>query len=150
MEPPRQVGIELIVVNFWSLKKVHNIHHVKQHRQVETPSEWPQWTSTHQCTNVDGWCTDGCTFFVTPCHWANQGGQLKLTFVFFFFPSSAQVGLFFCKLFFLTPHTCPRLTYLHIDYLPMHPGLLPPPPTYLPAHLPTHLPTFPITDLLIN
>jgi hypothetical protein len=50
---------------------------------------------------------------------------------------------FFWELFFfLTPHVCPGLTYLHLDYLPMHPGLLPPPPTYLPAHLPNHLPTY--------
>ncbi|CAK9270322.1 unnamed protein product, partial [Sphagnum jensenii] len=40
--------------------------------------------------------------------------------------------------------------YLHLDYLPMHPGLLPPPPTYLLAHLPTHLPTFPSMYLPIE
>jgi hypothetical protein len=33
-------------------------------------------------------------------------------------------------------------TYLHLNYLPMHPGFLPPPPTYLLAHLPTHLPIY--------
>ncbi len=28
---------------------------------------WAEWTSsTHQCTNVDGWCTHGCTFFIHP------------------------------------------------------------------------------------
>jgi hypothetical protein len=47
--------------------------------------------------------------------------------------------------FFLTPHACPGLTYLHLDYLPMHPGLLPPPPTHPSIYLPTHLPTFPST-----
>jgi len=142
-------GIELIVVNFWTLEKVHNIDPVKQHPQVETPFDWPEWTRTHQCTNVDGWCTDGCTFFVPLCHWANQGGELKLTF-FFPFPQPKLVFLGGTS-FFLTPHARPGLTYLptYIDYLPMHPGL-PPPPIYLPAQLPTHLPTFPITDLLIN
>jgi len=25
---------------------------------------------------------DGCTFFVLPCPWVNQGGEFKLTFFF--------------------------------------------------------------------
>jgi hypothetical protein len=63
---------------------------------------------------------------------------------FFFLLSSAQVG-FFLGTFFFSPPTPAQVSpaYLHLDYLPMHPGLLPPPPTYLLAHLPTHLPTFP-------
>jgi hypothetical protein len=91
---------------------------------------------------VDGWCTDGCTFFVPPCPWVNQGGELKFTS--FFFPSLAQVGVFW-ELFFPHPPTPAQVspTYLHLDYLPMQLGLLPPPPTYLHAHLPTHLSTYP-------
>ncbi len=53
---------------------------------------------------------------------------------------------FFWKHFFPHPPHLPRFhlrTYLHLDYLPMHPGLLPPPPTYLSTHLLTHLSTYP-------
>ncbi len=25
---------------------------------------WPEWTSTHQYSNPDGWCTDGFHFFI--------------------------------------------------------------------------------------
>ncbi len=28
------------------------------------PAPWPEWTSTHQCTNVDGWCTDRILFSI--------------------------------------------------------------------------------------
>jgi hypothetical protein len=50
--------------------------------------------------------------------------------------------------FFLTPHAHPGLTYLPtFRLLPMHPGLLPPPPTLPSIYLPTHLPTFPSTYL---
>jgi len=99
----------------------------------------PKWSSTHQSTNVDGWCTDGCTFFVPPCPWANQGGELKLTF----FSSFAQPRLiFFWELFFSSTPTPAQVspTSLHLDYLHMHLGLLPPPPTYLPTHLFTYSP----------
>jgi hypothetical protein len=51
----------------------------------------------HQCGH--GWCTDGCTFFVFPYPWVNQGGEFKLNF---FFLSSTQVAIFF-ELFFLHP-----------------------------------------------
>jgi hypothetical protein len=111
----------------------------------------PQWSSTHQCTNVDGWCTDGCTFFVPPCPWANQGGELLTCFIFL---SSAQVGFFFLGFyFFLTPHTRPSLTYLPTFSLLAYAAWPPPSPTYLttylPVHLPTHLPTYPSTYLLM-
>jgi hypothetical protein len=99
---------------------------------------------------VDGWCTDGCTFFVPPCHWANQGGQLKLTFVFFFFfPSSAQVGLFFLQTFF--PHPpCPPTSHLPTYRLLAYVPWPPPSPTYLPTcplthpspYLPNNRPTY--------
>jgi hypothetical protein len=62
----------------------------------------------------------------------------------FFFLSSTQVG-FFLETFFSSPPTLAHVsrTYLYLDYLPMHLGLLSPPPTYLFAHLPTHLSTYP-------
>jgi hypothetical protein len=94
----------------------------------------PEWTSTHQCTNVDGCCTDGCTFFDSPCPWANQGGELKLTFFFSSFPQPRLI-LFF-ELFFSSPPRPPRFTYLHLDYAPWPP----PSPTYLPTHLFTYSP----------
>ncbi len=74
----------------------------------------------------------------------------------FIFLSSAQVG-FLWELFFSSPLTLAQvsLTYLHLDYLAMHPSLLPPhlltylptyPPIYLPIHpfsyLPNNLPTY--------
>ncbi len=91
------------------------------------------------CTNVDGWCTDGCTFFVPPCPWPNQGGEFELTF---FFLSSAQVGSFFLQtFFFLTPPppNPPRSdlpTFRLLAYAPWPP----PSPTYLPTHLFTYSP----------
>jgi hypothetical protein len=77
----------------------------------------------------------------------NQGGELKSTF-FFSFPQSKLVfvGEHF---FFLNPTltlTQVLPTYLQLDYLPMHPGLLPPSPpnhpyVYFPIYLPTYVPT---------
>jgi hypothetical protein len=62
----------------------------------------------------------------------------------FFFLSSAQGGFFFWEHFFCAPRTPAQVkrTYLHLDYLRMHPDFLPPSPTYLWAHLPTHLSTY--------
>jgi hypothetical protein len=54
-----------------------------------------------------------------------------------------HVGIFWGH-FFSSPPTPTQVlhTYLHLDYLPMHPSFLPLPPTYLPAHLPTHIFTY--------
>jgi hypothetical protein len=60
-----------------------------------------EWTNTHQCTNMDGWCIHGCTFFVTPYPWANQDGKLK--FAFFFSLYLTHVGFF--GEFFSSPPT---------------------------------------------
>jgi hypothetical protein len=62
-----------------------------------------------------------------------------------FLPFPQPRLVFFLEfVFFFTPHACPGLTYLPtFKLLPMHPGLLPPSPTYLLAHLPTHLSTYP-------
>ncbi len=35
----------------------HVVHKIGTHRR-------PEWTSTHQCTNVDGWCTDRIPFSI--------------------------------------------------------------------------------------
>ncbi len=127
--------------SFWPLD---NVDKSTQFWRLSYPTR-PEWTGTHQFTNVDGWCT----FFVPPCTWVNLGGELKLTFFIFPFLSP---GWFFLGTFFsLSPHTCPGLTYLPtfrlLAYVPWHP----PSPTYLPTcppthpsiYLPTHLPTFP-------
>jgi hypothetical protein len=45
---------------------------------------------------------------------------------------------YFWEHFFFSSPRSHLPTYLHLDYLPMHPGLLSPPPTYLPTYLPTH------------
>jgi hypothetical protein len=70
-----------------------------------------------------------------------------------FFPSLIQ-GFFLGDLFFSSHITPAQVspTHLHLDYPPMHPGLLPPPPTYslrsyLPTCTPNHLLTHPSTYL---
>ncbi len=96
----------------------------------------------HQCTNVDGWCINGCTFFIPPCPWANEGRELMLTF--YFFLPSAQAGFVLGNFFFRYPPTPAQVStsYLHLDYLAY--ALWPSPsPTYLlPARAPTHLTTY--------
>ncbi len=32
--------------------------------RFSTWTMWPEWTSTYQYTNPDGWCTDGFHFFI--------------------------------------------------------------------------------------
>jgi hypothetical protein len=63
----------------------------------------------------------------------------------------AQDGFFLLGTFFFPQPPTPALvshlptylpTYLHLDYLFMHLGLLPPSPTYVPTHVPTHLFTY--------
>jgi len=47
----------------------------------------------------------GAHFFVPPCHWANQGGELKLTLFFPFF----NLGWFsFWEVFFFSPPCLPK------------------------------------------
>jgi hypothetical protein len=79
----------------------------------------------------------GATFFIHPCPWANQGGELKLPH-FFSFPQP-RVG-FFLGTFFSSAPTPAQVSpaYLHLDYLPMHPGLLPTPSACLPTYVPMH------------
>ncbi len=101
--------------------------------------KWPEGTSTHQCTNLDGWCIDGCTFFIRACPCANQGGEHRLTFVF------PLLSCFFFLNLFFAPTPTLELTYLHFYYLLMHQrGLLFP---HLPTYLPTHLATYLLTRL---
>jgi hypothetical protein len=79
--------------------------------------------------------------FVSPCPWANQGGELKLTF---FFPFLSPGLIFFGTFLFLTPHARPGLTYLHFRLLAYRPWP-PPSPTYLPTDLLTYLPIYLLT-----
>ncbi len=91
-----------------------------------------QHPPVHQC----GWIVHWWVHLFRPSlSLANQGDKLKLTL---FFPL-LSLGWFFLGTFFPTQASP---IYLHLDYLPMHLGLLPPPPTYLHAHVPTHLPTY--------
>jgi hypothetical protein len=106
---------------------------------------WLEWTNTHQCTNVDRWCIDGCTFFVPPYPYTNQDGELKLILIFLYL---AHVGFFGGTFFYLTPHTYLGLAYLPTFKLLAYAPWFPPSPTYLLVCPSTHhLPTFPITYL---
>jgi hypothetical protein len=98
---------------------------VKKGQNEPTPTNAPMW--------MEGALMD-VPFFVIPCPKTNQGGKCRL--IFFSFPQPKLI-LFLGTFFFLTPHIPP--SYLHLNYMFMHLGFLPPPPTYLPTHLPTYL-----------
>ncbi len=94
---------------------------------------------------MDGWCIHGCTFFVPPCPWANQGGELKLIFFFHFL----NLGwFFFWEFFYSSPPTPAQVspTYLPLNYylctLPSFPHLPTYLPTYPPIYLPSHQPIY--------
>jgi len=84
------------------------------------------------------WCTRHAIF----CNHNDQAGELRLAFSFSF----PQPWLIFFggNYFFSSPPMPNQVspTYLNLDYLPMHPDLLPPPPTYPSTHLPTYLCTY--------
>ncbi len=76
----------------------------------------PEWTSTYQCTNVDGWCTDRILFpcaipgwlflFALSQPWSQCFLQL------YFRPAPQPVSFFFAFETFLTPPPhCPPPTY---------------------------------------
>jgi hypothetical protein len=112
----------------------------------------PEWTSTHQCTIVDAWCSDGCTFFLSlPLPGLTKVANSNWLFFTFF----SQVGFSLRTFFFLTPHACPGLTYLPTFRLLAYAPWPPPSPIYLLTYPPTHpsiyllihLPTFSSTYL---
>jgi len=123
----------------WMVKMLNNQHFCIARSDYFLPKTKRQmkgleWTNTHHCTNVDGWCTNRVTFFlVPPCPWPNQGDKLMLMFCFFTHP----------------PHP-PRFhlpTYLHLDYryttyLCTQVSSLPHLPTHPLICLPTHQPTY--------
>lgn len=63
-----------------------------------------KWTSTHQCTNMDGWCIDEWTLFIPSCPRADQGNDHRLTFSF---PLPQPLLHFFS---FWEPFFCPNLS----------------------------------------
>jgi len=75
------------------------------------------------CTNVDGWCTHGCTFSSLPVPGLTK--VVNSSWPFFIFLSSAQVGFFWGELFFSSPLTPAQVS-------PTHPS------TYLPINLCTY------------
>jgi len=92
----------------------------------------PEWPNTHQCTNVDGWCTDRILFSIpglSLCH-------PRLTL--FVCPFSALINVdlkFFLQLYFLT---APFPVFFFVfETFPTHPHTNPhyPPPTYSPIYL---------------
>ncbi len=64
--------------------------------EISSPSWWPECTSTHQCTNLDGWCIDRILFSIP------VPSQVE----FFLFASSQPWSQFvFWELYFLpVPH----------------------------------------------
>ncbi len=88
------------------------------HTQEERESFEGNPTQAHQCTNLDGWCTDECIFFVRSCPCANQGGYHRLT-IFFLFLSPFRIFLcFFCgTLFFFFFFFASPLTPLSLAYI---------------------------------
>ncbi len=99
------------------------------------PAPWPEWSSTHQCTNVDGWCTHRILFSIPV---PSQVHFFSLPFL------SPDLSFFFGTLF--SPRTPPSLIvclfFFFFFFLLLK--LFPPthPPTYLSTYLPFHLPTY--------
>jgi len=130
----------------------------------------PEWTSTHQCTNVDGWCTDRMLFSIP------VPSQVDVLCFPVLSPFSAMISVFFLQLYFLPAPTRFYLCmYLFIFLLKLFPPshLLPPAVPHQPTHLyiwiksrlfpiylltykfkmcysHPHPPTHPTTDLLTN
>jgi hypothetical protein len=49
--------------SYWHGKE-STLFSVHEWMQLVGSMFWPEWTSTHQCTNVDGWCTDRILFSI--------------------------------------------------------------------------------------
>jgi hypothetical protein len=79
-----------------------------------------EWTNTHQCTNMDGWCTDRILFSIP------VSSQVD----FFIWPFSALISDFFLELYFV-PH--PVSFYFLLKVFP---------PTHYPPLSPTDLFTY--------
>ncbi len=149
-----------MVLWFWFFSNTRNHWLLKMKL---APNTGPEWTSTHQCTNVDGWYTDRILFSI---HVPSQVDFFGLSFLspdqpwsqFFFatlFSPQPPPGFFFCFWNFSHPP----------NYYPHYP-----PPTYSPIYLiksrlfpiylltykfkmcysHPHPPTHPITDLPTN
>ncbi len=76
----------------------------REHKPDKTPK---LWNNRLQKNQMDG-ARMGCTFFVPPCPWADQGGEPKLTFFSFLSPGWFFLG----ELFFPHPPRPPR-SHLH-------------------------------------
>jgi hypothetical protein len=75
----------------------------------------------HECTNLDGWCTDESIFFVASCPFANQGGYHRLTIGFLFLSPFDNFLLVFSDLFIhLFIYLLASLT-TPVTYLPTYP-----------------------------
>ncbi len=91
----------------------------------------PEWSTTHQCTNVDGWCTDRILFSIpVPPH----VDFFCLPFLSPDQPWSALISVFICN-FFFSPH-CTGFLFFFFFWNFSHP------PTYYPPLAPTHLLTY--------
>ncbi len=92
-------------------------------------SKGPEWTSTHQWTNVDGWCTDRILFSIP------VPSQVDVLCLRFLSPFSGMISVFFCNFIFSPPQ--PGFIYLFIFLLKLFPAshLLPPTVPHRSTHL---------------
>ncbi len=91
-------------------------------------TEGPEWTSTHQWTNVDGWCTDRILFSIPV---PSQVDIFCLPFL------SPDLSFFLIELYFLpAPHPVSFFLFLFCFWNFSHP------PTYYPPLFPTDLLTY--------
>jgi hypothetical protein len=109
------------------------------HLSADT-SGGPEWTSTHQCTNVDGWCTDRILFSIpVPSQvWLflfalSQPWSEFLFWDFYFLHAPFPVFILFYFIFFLPGF----FFFFSFETFPTHPPTTPhcPPPTYSPIYL---------------
>ncbi len=83
----------------------------------------PEWTSTHQCTNVDGWCTDRILFSI----------HVPSLVDFFFFALSQPWSQFFFFGTLFSPPPPTKFFFKNFSHPPATPYC--PPLTYSPIYL---------------
>jgi hypothetical protein len=108
-------GFGFLTVEVIDVRKQSTLSSVHESMQVVCGMFCPEWTSTHQCINLDGWCTDRTLFSI---------------------PVPSQVH-FFCLPFLSLFSTLISVFFFAFETFPTHPPTTPgcPPPTYSPISL---------------